>query len=222
VTTDGSKYERLSSFTSYKPRAPFKGVIDLPGTIQAENFDSGADGISYHDADTRNQGGASYRSDAPGVDIESISGGYAVCYTRAGEWLEYTVNVKEAGIYEYDAYISSQDGGGSFSLALSDANGLTDLTGKVSDFGIDIINAYAPEVDGTPTPTAASFQLSGTLGTDYNLVVPKGETWSDMTALAADEMAQFYFTLSSFQTGDLPTWKVVKQVVELVPVPTAP
>ncbi len=132
VNTDGSQYERLSSFTAYKPRAPFKGAIELPGTIQAENFDSGADGIAYHDSDSQNQGGASYRSDAPGVDIESISGGYAISYTRAGEWLEYTVNVTEAGLYEYDAYVSSQNGGGSFALALSDQNGLTDLTGTLT------------------------------------------------------------------------------------------
>ena len=95
---------------------------------------------------------------------------------------------------------------------------LTDLTGKVSDFGIDMVNAY--EENGTAA--AASFQLDGTLGTDYNVIIPKGETWSDMTALAAGEMAQFYFTLSSFQFDNIPTWKVVKQVVELVPVPTAP
>ena len=90
---------------------------------------------------------------------------------------------------------------------------LTDLTGKVSDFGIDVLNS---------TPAAATFQLDGTLGTNYNLIVPKGETWSDMTALAAGEMAAFYFTLSAFQIGNLPTWEVVKKVVELVPVPTAP
>jgi len=131
VNTDGTQYERLGSFTAYNPRAPYKGVIDLPGTIEGEHFDSGADGISYHDSDTQNQGGASVRSDATGVDIESISGGYAISYTRAGEWLEYTVNVNEAGLYEYDAYMSSQDGGGSFSLALSGDNGLTDLTGDV-------------------------------------------------------------------------------------------
>ena len=95
---------------------------------------------------------------------------------------------------------------------------LTDLSGKVADFGIDVVNAY----EESGTPAAASFQLSGTLGTDYNLVVPDGEDWSDMTALAAGEMAVYYFTLSAFRIGDLPTWEVVKKVVELVPVPTAP
>ena len=95
---------------------------------------------------------------------------------------------------------------------------LTDLTGKVSDFGIDMVNGY--EVSGTPT--AASFSLAGTIGTDYNIIVPEGEDWSEMSALAAGEMAQFYFTLSAFAINDKPTWKVVKQVVELVPVPVAP
>ena len=99
---------------------------------------------------------------------------------------------------------------------------LTDLSGKVADFGIDMVNAYTPEVDGTPTPTAASFQLDGTLGTNYNLIVPKGETWSDMTALEAGEMASFYFTRSAFQRDNVPTWEVVKKVVEFVPVPAAP
>lgn len=131
--TDGSTYERLSSFTAYKARAPFKGVIDLPGTIEGENFDSGAEGMAYHDSDSQNQGsGKSYREDAGSVDIESFSGGYAIGWTHAGEWLEYTVNVKEAGLYEFDAYVASQDGGGSFSLALSGADGLTDLTGEIS------------------------------------------------------------------------------------------
>ena len=88
---------------------------------------------------------------------------------------------------------------------------LTNLTGKVSDFGIDMVNGY--EVSGTPT--AASFSLDGTLGTDYNIIVPEGEDWSEMSALAAGEMAQFYFTLSAFAINDKPTWKIVKQVVEL-------
>lgn len=95
---------------------------------------------------------------------------------------------------------------------------LTDLSGKVSDFGIDMVNGYVP----SDTPTAATFQLDGTIGTDYNLIVPKGETWSDMTALAAGEMAAYYFTRSAFQNGDIPTWEVVKKVVEFVPVPSTP
>lgn len=131
TTTDGKTYERLSSFTAYRARAPFNAVIDLPGTIEGENFDTGAEGIDYHDNESQNRGGASYRTDGCGVDIESINDGYAISYTQEGEWLEYTVNVTEPGLYVYDIYVSSQDGGGAFSLALSGDNGLTDLTSIV-------------------------------------------------------------------------------------------
>jgi hypothetical protein len=51
TTTDGKTYERLSSFTAYRARAPFNAVIDLPGTIEGENFDTGAEGIDYTDGE---------------------------------------------------------------------------------------------------------------------------------------------------------------------------
>ena len=129
VATDGTEYERLSSFTAYNPRSTFKGEIALPGTLQAEDFDAGADGISYHDSDTKKEGDAtSYRTNGGGVDIVKGNGGNAIGYTATGEWLEYTVNVAEAGIYSYDAAVSSGVTNSSISLSLSTENGLTKLT----------------------------------------------------------------------------------------------
>ena len=128
TATDGSTYERLSAFTAYNPRAVFGEGTTLPGTLQAENFDSGADGISYHDSNSNNEGGTSYRSNGGGVDIVTGNGGYAIGYTVTGEWLEYTVNVEEAGTYSFDASVSSGVTTSSFSLSLSTDNGLTQLT----------------------------------------------------------------------------------------------
>lgn len=126
VATDGSQYERLSSFTAYTPRAPYKGEIGIPGTIQAENFDAGAEGISYHDSDTQNEG-VSYRTNGGGVDIVTGNGGYAIGYTASGEWLEYTVNVNEAGKYAYSAVVSSGLSGSGFTLSLVEDGNLTTL-----------------------------------------------------------------------------------------------
>ncbi|MDO5481504.1 MAG: endo-1,4-beta-xylanase [Bacteroidaceae bacterium] len=129
VATDGTEYERISSFTAYNPRSPFKGEIALPGTLQAEDFDAGADGISYHDSDTKKEGDASsYRTNGGGVDIVKGNNGNAIGYTATGEWLEYTVNVEKAGIYSYDATVSSGVTNSSFSLSLSTESGLTKLT----------------------------------------------------------------------------------------------
>ena len=131
-TDDGDTYERLSGFTVYNPRMPHE-TINLPGTIQAEDFDEGPAGIAYYDSDNVAEGdGNSYRSDGTGVDIVTGNGGYAIGYTSSGEWLEYTVNVNEPGVYTYTAYVSSGTTGSSFSLALNDNDNLTDLTGTIS------------------------------------------------------------------------------------------
>lgn len=128
VTTDSTKYERTGGFTAYVPRTPYNGGATLPGTIQAENFDNGAEGISYHDSDTKNEGGTSYRSNTGGVDIVSGNGGYAIGYTATGEWLEYTVNVEKAGYYTYDAVVSSGVTNSSISLSLRKGDDLIPLT----------------------------------------------------------------------------------------------
>lgn len=132
VTTDGSEYERRGGFTAYNPRVPFKGGTQLPGTLQAENFDAGAEGISFHDSDTRNEGTTAYRTDGGGVDIVNGNGNYAIGYTNAGEWLEYTVNVTKAGYYTYDAYASSGVTTSSFSLSLRKGDDLIPLTESLS------------------------------------------------------------------------------------------
>ncbi len=106
TATDGSKYERLSCITAFGQRAAHKGVTTLPGTLQFEDFDEGGEGFTFHDSDNVDEGKVNYRTDNEGVDIVSGNNGYALGYTASGEWLEYTVNVTQAGTYSYDAYAS--------------------------------------------------------------------------------------------------------------------
>jgi hypothetical protein len=99
-------------------RTPHKGVISLPGIIEAENFDRGEEGFTYHDSDNKNEGTTAYRSDSEGVDIVTGNGGYAIGYTAVGEWLEYTVNVTQPGKYAYEATVSSGTTGSRFAVGL--------------------------------------------------------------------------------------------------------
>jgi hypothetical protein len=102
---------------------PFSGTpIALPGTIQAENYDKGGEGIAYHDTTSGNSTGA-YRSD--GVDIRSTTdtgGGYNIKSVRAGEWLLYTVTIASAGTYSIDLRLSSSGPGGTVHLSLDGTN----------------------------------------------------------------------------------------------------
>lgn len=130
TTTDGSRYERLSAVKAYNERSTFAGVITLPGTVEAENFDRGGEGLTFHDSDTKDEGGANYRKDNGGVDIVKPNSGYAIGYTASGEWMEYTVNVEQSGYYEYQAIVASGTTGAAFNLYLKD-NGNSQLIGRV-------------------------------------------------------------------------------------------
>lgn len=129
TATDGFTWTRYSEINICNPRAPYKNTIaELPGVVQFENFDTGADGIAFHDANSQKQGdAASYRSDTGGVDVIKCGTGYGVGWTEVGEWMEYTVNVKEAGLYSYDIYYAAPEDGASFSIETSNANGETSL-----------------------------------------------------------------------------------------------
>jgi hypothetical protein len=110
-------------------QAPHGGKAHaIPGTIEAEAFDEGPDGVAYHDVDPQNQG-APYRTTS--VDVEErkdASGGYGVGWTRAGEWLEYTVAVTAPGRYRLEVPVASAGKGGTFHLEFNGA----DRTGPIA------------------------------------------------------------------------------------------
>ncbi len=102
-------------------------VHDIPGVIQAEDYDFGGQDIAYNDSDSTNSGG-SYRND--GVDIENttdIGGGNNVGWTVDGEWLEYTIASVVSGNYDISFRIAS-DFGTTKSISVSlDGNNLGNI-----------------------------------------------------------------------------------------------
>lgn len=79
----------------------------VPGIIQAEDYDTGGEGVAYHDTTAGNAGGV-YRTDD--VDIYSSTNAdnnYYVSGIQAGEWLRYTATVTAAGKYQVRYRVSS-------------------------------------------------------------------------------------------------------------------
>lgn len=100
----------------------------VPGTIQAEDYDIGGEGVAYHDTSAANSGGQ-YRSD--GVDIEvatDIGGGFDVGWMYPTEWLNYTVSVGTAGAYTLIARVAAEGIGGTFHVEFAGI----DVTGPLS------------------------------------------------------------------------------------------
>lgn len=116
--------------TEKSPATPFPATPHpIPGTIEAEHFDRGGAGIAFHDVDEANQG-APYRETTQ-VDIEArpdASNGHGIGWTRAGEWLVYSVEVAETGTYDLEIPVASHKTGGTFRI---EADGI-DVTGPIS------------------------------------------------------------------------------------------
>ncbi|WP_218160081.1 discoidin domain-containing protein [Actinacidiphila alni] len=116
--------------TTPPPAGPYGGTpAPVPGTVQAENYDTGGRGSAYN-VTSVNGNANSYRAD--GIDLEATSdtgGGYDLGWTASGQWFRYTVTVASAGTYTVGLRVAAPAAVGD-ALRLSDAAG-TDLSGPV-------------------------------------------------------------------------------------------
>ena len=111
-------------------QTPFGSVHVIPGTIEAGHFDSYEAGvgqnISYYDSSQNNEGDT--RSDEYVDTVFDNNEGAIVGWTTAGEWLEYTVNVQNPGVYSIALRYASgnPNGGGPMQFEL-DGESISDL-----------------------------------------------------------------------------------------------
>ena len=103
---------------------PFlKGTpYQLPGIVRAEGFDAEGRGLSWGSPANPSRNNAFHRGFYQSIGIEDCSeGGYNVYDTRAGDWMNYTVEVAETGYYDIAARVSASVNGASFHVSVNGA-----------------------------------------------------------------------------------------------------
>lgn len=133
---------------------PFKNhTIAKEATIQAVDFDLGRQRIAYYDKDTAsyhytpgvntrgNRGGA-YRND--GVDIQRDGSEVNIFSIEDGEWMQYTVNVPQAGEYAISFEVSTVNDSARISL-LSGTNKLINMLPLGNTGGLQQWKISAPQ-----------------------------------------------------------------------------
>ena len=109
------------------PSEPYTGTpYPVPGTIQAEHFDRGGQGVAYYDKAAGNAGKA-YRTKED-VDIISMSNGYAVNNFQTGEWLKYSIRVAATGQYDISTRVSSAQSGSAFRVEIDGVDATGSMT----------------------------------------------------------------------------------------------
>ena len=98
TATDGSTYERygrINVVSSKNKHEPYnETVFELPGTININEYDKGQTGVNFNNAS------------------RTVTNAM-----KDGQWMEYTVDVKEDGLYSFDATVASSNANGMFHFA---------------------------------------------------------------------------------------------------------
>lgn len=108
-------------------QSPFYGAaFQIPGSIEAEDYDLGGEGLAYHTTEISTNG--DYRPNE-GVRVETCidCSNYAVKDLSVGEWIEYSINVTDTNELVFDYRISSEVNGSKIQIFIDNA----DKTGSV-------------------------------------------------------------------------------------------
>ncbi|MBO9703471.1 MAG: family 43 glycosylhydrolase [Sporocytophaga sp.] len=135
ITTGATDFVNMNyvTFTLTKElkQEPFKGIAhQIPGRIEAEEYDLGGEGIAYHEANANgNQGGANLRNDEVDIEVtQDLEGEYNIGYILNGEWLGYTVDVLATGVYVLQLKVAADGDGKKMHVEVDG----TDVTGTIN------------------------------------------------------------------------------------------
>jgi hypothetical protein len=146
---------------------PYGGVAAaIPGTVMAENYDTGGQGVGYS-VTSINGTANSYRSD--GVDLEAASApatGNDLGWSASGQWFRYTVKVSTAGNYTV-SFLVAAESAISDAFHISNSSG-TNLSGSVA----------VPDTGGWQTWTTVTANVTLPAGTQTLTVNQDNAGWN--------------------------------------------
>ena len=110
-------------------------TFSLPGAVEAEDYFQGE-----------------------GMTIVPTADGFALGNTATGSWAEYSINVTEAGKYNYEATISSVVDGSKFSMVMVESDGTEKTLGTVTVPQTGSLDTYEVKTGKIRNPLKAGQQ----------------------------------------------------------------
>ena len=154
VTASDGSLSGSSSFTLSVEDVPVAGPVQTPFpgsapklgqslTVDATNFDAGGQGVSWNDDPGLDGGDATARMPR---DVELFGGQLDLAYVEKGDWVEYTIDVAEAGTYDLSLVAKTPIAGNSVTVSVEGGPALAkvalpDSNGASTSFGG---TAFAP------------------------------------------------------------------------------
>ena len=180
---------------AYAGEGPYGGTpAGIPGTVMAENYDTGGSGVGYF-VNSTNGTDNGYRSD--GVDLETASApatGNDIGWTSTGQWFRYTVNVATAGTYNVTFEVAAPS-------AVTDAFHITNSVGTNLTGSVNV-----PSTGGWQTWTTVTASVTLPSGTQVLTIDQDNGGWNIDSAVFATSSLPYnvyaiYTNGTSFSTG---------------------
>ncbi len=162
---------------------PYTGTpLEVPGIIQMEDYNTGGEGVAFHDSSVGNSGGA-YRTNS-GDDVDILEGGtgFISGSLSGNEFTRYTISVTETGVYQmkvnYKTFSSSSKPFAAYILPL-DLSSSTELfsapvgstTSGIINSGGDFADYTSPEFNLQAGTWVLELKIpSGGAGPNYDYV----------------------------------------------------
>ncbi|QQS35842.1 MAG: cellulase family glycosylhydrolase [Ignavibacteriales bacterium] len=212
----------------------------VPGIINAVDYDMGRNNSAYSDVDYHNiQGnggpaynsGWSYRND--GVDIEAsshpFSNGFNIAFIQTGEYVNYTIDVQQSGLYDINIEYAANQSGGNMLLRM-DGNNITNplslpVTGGWQNWSTLVVpDIWLPQ--GTHT-FSVNFYFGGFNIAFYEFVLTVSDVEDESNTINEFKLEQNYpnpfnpttkiqFTLPSVETGHAPSLHVTLKIFDVL------
>jgi len=93
---------------------------ELPGTVDAADYDDGGEGYAYHSDQPVKPAGRYRRDDIGIAETGDPNHAHVLVGIRPDQWMNYTVNVKEAGPYDLTFFVASPYRDGKFRVEVDD------------------------------------------------------------------------------------------------------
>lgn len=147
-------------------------TFSLPGAVEAEDYFVGE-----------------------GMAIVPTADGYALGNTATGSWAEYSINITEAGKYNYEATVSSVVEGSKFSMVMVESDGTEKTLGTVTVPQTGSLDTYEVKTGKIRNPLKAGQQK-------LRITVTGGSCNIDKVNLVSTETGIMAVTRDDDTTGD--------------------
>ncbi len=230
LTTGGDSGYALSlTFSNQTPfLTPFLISATVPTDIKAVRFDKGGQGVSYGDTTGGNSGNDPAFRSGENIDVDvsttvdPASGGRRVTNTAPEEFLEYTINVAESALYDFDVRVSSPDLGATFRvlidnvsvssspIAIPDTNGADNMVTIAAGSNVILTAGFHVLRLAIITGTGVNNNFAGSF--NFITVRPASTGTFDLTLQHTTVAAYQHVNLALAWTVPVGGWRTLKQV----------